>query len=119
MPEASVRVITTLQVVRVTNLDDDEPPVVIQSPALGVVRISQMGLQGPRGADGAGATVYEHQQDAESQQWIVNHNLGRKPAAVQVLSTGLVEVLADIVHISDNQLQVLFSSPYAGLVRVM
>lgn len=51
-------------------------------------------------------------------QWVVNHNLGRKPAAIAVLSPGGVEVDANIVHTSDNQFVVDLSPPMAGQVVV-
>lgn len=53
-----------------------------------------------------------------SGEWIVNHNLGAKPAAVTVLSSGGVEVEANIVHMSDNQFRVLLNPPMAGQVIV-
>lgn len=48
--------------------------------------------------------------------WTVNHNLGRKPN-VQVLSPGGVEVMADVVHINNNQAVVSFAAAYTGGVR--
>lgn len=55
-------------------------------------------------------------QSSASATWTVNHNLGVRPTAT-ILSPGGVEVEATVVHISVNQLQVLFASPQTGSVR--
>lgn len=54
----------------------------------------------------------------ESAQWVVNHNLGAIPSSVTVLSSGGVEVEANIVHISDNQFVVDLNPAMAGQVVV-
>jgi hypothetical protein len=61
---------------------------------------------------------YTHTQAAASDDWIVNHNLGFRPA-VSVLSAGGVEVEATIVHISVNQLRVQAASAFAGSARCL
>ena len=63
-------------------------------------------------------TSYTHNQASAADSWIVNHNLGRRPAAVSVLSPGGVEVDAGVTHVTDNQLTVEFASPQVGSVRV-
>ncbi len=55
---------------------------------------------------------------AASGQWVVNHNLGFRPAAVQLLTVGGVEFEASIVHTSANQFVVSVSPPIAGQVIV-
>lgn len=62
-------------------------------------------------------TEYEHTQSSPSASWTVNHNLGRRPASVAVLSVGGVEVNAAVTHISINQLIVEFAAPQVGSVR--
>lgn len=65
---------------------------------------------------GAGS-FYEHVQASPASQWTVNHLLGRRPAAVSVLTPGGVEVDAAVTHVSDNQLSVDFTLPQVGTVR--
>lgn len=72
---------------------------------------------GPRGPAASG-TRYIHEQSSAATTWIVNHNLGIRPAAVNVLTVGGIEMLADVIHTSDNQLQINFASPKAGRVVV-
>lgn len=50
--------------------------------------------------------------------WTVNHNLGYKPQ-VQVLSSGFAIVLAEVSHVNNNQLTVLFNSPFTGYVKII
>jgi hypothetical protein len=59
---------------------------------------------------------YVHTQTTAQTEWIVNHGLGYKPS-VTVYTIGGVEVEAEVVHISDYQLRVRFSSPQTGYVR--
>lgn len=63
-----------------------------------------------------GGTV-EHVQSGASAEWIFNHNLGGKPSGVAILNPGGAVVDAEVLHTSDNQLRVYFSSPQAGRVR--
>ncbi len=53
-----------------------------------------------------------------SEQWIVNHNLGARPASITLLTPGGVEFGANIVHTSDNQFVVDLSPQTAGQVIV-
>lgn len=45
--------------------------------------------------------------------WVINHNLGYRPH-VSVYSVGGVLMLVEVLHASDDQVQVLFDSPTAG-----
>ena len=60
--------------------------------------------------------LYTHQQASAASHWVVNHNLGYKPA-ITVVDTGDQEVEANIVHTSTNQAQIYFSTPLAGFAR--
>lgn len=51
-------------------------------------------------------------------QWTVNHNLGRQPASVAVLTTGGVEIESNVTHLNDNQLIVDLNPAVAGRVVV-
>lgn len=55
---------------------------------------------------------------ANAAQWIVNHNLGRRPASIALLTVGGVEIEANIVHTSENQFVVDLNPPIAGQVIV-
>jgi hypothetical protein len=75
-----------------------------------VVEVAQQGLPG------AGGSAFTHNQSTPSNEWVVNHNLGVKPVAA-VLDSGGNEVVAQILHMSDNQLRVYFATNQVGQVR--
>lgn len=84
-----------------------------------VVIVSRTGTRGAPGVDSGSAVLpFEHVQASASASWNVNHNLGRRPI-VSVYSIGGVEITADVVHISVNQLQVNFAAPFAGFARLI
>jgi hypothetical protein len=62
--------------------------------------------------------AYEHVQSTPSIVWTVNHNLGRSPGSVRVLSPGGVELFADVLETSLNQLTVSFVVALTGRVLV-
>lgn len=74
------------------------------------VRVLSAAQQGPAGA---GYVPYEHVQVSAAALWTVAHNLGHKPG-VTVLSVGGVEMLAEVVHLGSNSLQIVFDSAAAG-----
>lgn len=68
----------------------------------------------PNATGGAGGTdFFQHDQPSPAPVWTINHNLGRRPS-VTVRSVGGLKVEPDILHVSDNQVQILFSAPFAG-----
>ena len=76
-------------------------------------------LRGPQGIPGltgpAGAGVrYEHTQNVAQTIWVVNHNLGYRPNT-QVLSVGGAILIAENLHVSQNQVQIYFDVPTLGL----
>jgi hypothetical protein len=85
--------------------------VVLADSAMEVVEV---GIQGPPGRDGLGSS-YIHTQAAASATWTVNHNLGYRPSPA-VTNAGGVQVWAEVVHTSANQLLVYFDSPSTGQV---
>jgi len=68
---------------------------------------------GPSGPPGQG---FEHTQTTPASTWVVNHNLGLRPS-VSVRSSGGVELLAEVVHMSANQTEIRFVTPYTGTAR--
>lgn len=83
---------------------------VLQEPE--VTRLISVGVQGP---PGPGSARYEHVQSSPATQWTVNHNLGYKPS-IEVLSPGGMVVIADVVHMTDNQTLINFNAPQTGTV---
>lgn len=62
--------------------------------------------------------IYEHVQATPLSTWTVNHNLGRSPGSVRVLSAGGVELFCDVIETSPNQLTVSFVVAQTGRVLV-
>lgn len=96
----------------------------MRGPAGNLVALAESGnlsaivaVIGPVGPGGAGAP-FVHTQSAASAAWTVNHNRGWKPASVSVLTPGGVEMNADIIHVSNNQILVNFAQPQTGSVLV-
>jgi hypothetical protein len=58
---------------------------------------------------------YTHSQDAASDTWTVNHNLGKYPSVTVVDSANSV-VIGDIDYTSLNSLTVAFSAAFSGKV---
>ena len=92
------------------------PPVVAvvvnPPPVIDVVVTPGQGPAGPPGPAG-GAARYIHVQSSAATPWIVNHNLGVRPV-VDIVDAGGSQVLAEIIHISSNQVNVYFATPATG-----
>lgn len=84
----------------------------------GSVRIIEIARQGPPGGQGEPGVVEDFEQvfASPAMTWTVNHNLGRNPLVV-VLTTGNVEMDAQIAHTNNNQFVVHFAAPMSGRVR--
>lgn len=65
-----------------------------------------------------GNAAFVHTQSTPATTWVINHNLGYMPQ-VQVFNSGSVQIEANIVHNSTNQLTVQFSAPTAGFARMV
>jgi len=63
-----------------------------------------------------GGSAYEHSQTAPVSEWIINHNLGYRPA-IEILDAGGNEIDAQVLHISLNQARIYFTLPAAGSAR--
>jgi hypothetical protein len=72
------------------------------------------GPKGDKGDTGQAGTTHEHYQTTASSTWVVNHNLGFRPA-VTILSVGGTQMLAEVIHASLNQVLVYFDEPMTGL----
>lgn len=71
---------------------------------------------GPQGPAGAAANSFVFTQNTPSNLWVVNHNLGYFPT-VDVFSSGGLELLASVIHLSNNTTQIQFSIPISGTAR--
>lgn len=80
--------------------------------AVEVVEVIHPGPQGPAGVS------YTHQQLAATTTWIINHNLGYRPA-VELLDTGGQEIDGDIAHPSVNQTVITLNPATAGIARLI
>lgn len=85
-----------------------EPPSAITT----VLEIGQ-GPSGPPGPAGDGVLSHTHTQSPAAAEWIVNHNFGYRPT-VRALTVGGAEMLAEVLHISENQARLYFDTPVAG-----
>lgn len=56
---------------------------------------------------------YRHEQSVASEEWAVDHNLGKYPSITVIDSSGS-EVLGEVVHVSLNSLVVRFSASFSG-----
>lgn len=95
-------------------------PAAVEVPVPSTPAFVELVEQGPPGPPGAGgvATAFIHNQAGASDTWIINHNFGRRPV-VELYTVGGVSLEGTLVHISDNQVQVLFSSAIAGFATVI
>lgn len=94
----------------VTSITTPAPLNLIVQPASEIKAVLQVG-QGPAGASGAPIPPIQFLTPIAT--WVINHNLGRRPL-VGVFTVGGVEMMAEIIHVSLNQVQVFFDNPTAG-----
>lgn len=68
------------------------------------------------GGGGGGSATFTHSQSSASSTWTVSHNLGYRPD-VSITSLGGILVDAEVNHLSNNQLQIIFDIPFSGYAR--
>lgn len=68
------------------------------------------GIPGPAGS----SSSYTHNQNSASAVWTINHNLGISPRSVRLLTVGGVEMDAEVIETSLNQVVVYFNLAIAG-----
>jgi hypothetical protein len=95
-------------------VNQTDKTVVVRKPNKHIV--FSAGRQGPPGVDGASGSSFEHAQSVAASIWTVNHNLGFRPN-VSVKTLGGLEVDAEVLHVSVNQVQVIFDSPSTGIAN--
>lgn len=75
--------------------------------------IEVCGTPGPRGRDGASSSTFFHSQATAADIWTINHNLGRYVNTTPY-SVGGMEMLAEIIQASTNQVLIYFDAPQSG-----
>lgn len=103
-------VIENIQVVEVVASDPIAVPTVVGRD----IEVVEVARQGPPGLDGSGASV--EQSFTDESEVLVNHNLGHFPT-VSLMTLGGVEIEAEVVNNSINQLTVYFVVPMSGHIR--
>lgn len=66
-----------------------------------------------------GGTVvssYVHTQAVASATWVVNHNLGFRPS-VELTDTGGNEIVAEVLHVTNNQTNIYLTDAITGQAR--
>lgn len=89
-------------------------PTVATPPEL--VVLAGTGPQGPPGP--AGSAGFDFEQASAAASWTINHNLGYRPG-VELFTTGGMEMVAEVTHVSLNQVVVSFVTPTAGFARLV
>jgi hypothetical protein len=97
---------------------EDPKIVVVTEERTSVVETVSRGPQGPAGPEGSGRP-FEFIQNAPATDWIVLHNLGRRPVSVMVYDSADTILFAGITYDNDNQITVSFTAPISGRVEVL
>lgn len=71
------------------------------------------GPAGPTGATGDPAPTYVHSQGTPAAVWTVAHNQGRHPSVTVVDSAG-TEVLARVIYLDANTVEIHVNPPFGG-----
>lgn len=80
--------------------------------------VSGIAVEGPQGPPGTAGGGFVHTQATPATPWIVNHNLGYRPA-VEVYDSGGNEVIVEVAHISLNQYEVRPQPAMSGFTRAV
>lgn len=65
------------------------------------------------GVDSNGDKHFVFTQRVASDNWVIEHNLGKYPSVTVVDSADNV-VMGDVIYLSKNRLEVIFVSPFSG-----
>ena len=71
----------------------------------------------PEGVINRYSRYSRYDQTVAATTWTINHNAGRG-VNISVYSVGGLQVIAQVIHVSVNQAQVLFDSAYSGYAIV-
>ena len=85
----------------------------------GLRRIAHgIAIPGPQGPPGTAGGGFVYNQVAPALTWVVNHNLGYRPAG-EVYDSGGNEVVAEVQHMSLNQYEVRVNPAMSGFTRAV
>lgn len=84
----------------------------VEPSAAHVIEIKPVGMQGGQGPQGV-SQRFDHTQASPSSTWTINHNFGYQ-VSTTVFSVGGLEIEAEVLNVSLNQVQILFVTPTAG-----
>lgn len=56
---------------------------------------------------------YTHSQNASSNEWLIQHNLGKYPS-VTVVDSGENVVIGEVTYLDENNLKIEFQGPFVG-----
>jgi len=111
--------VTTLQIIEAAAtlqfVVGGEPTFEVSVALPPMLAFCDVGIQGPPGE----GMRHVHIQSAALTEWTVNHNFGRAPSSVRVLSPGGVEVDAAVLDLNLNQIAIAFAQPFAGRAIVI
>lgn len=68
---------------------------------------------GGGGGEGGNDSYYEHIQNTASDEWIINHNLNKKPSITTVDSADNV-VVGEETYIDENNVKITFKGKFKG-----
>jgi len=60
---------------------------------------------------------FTYTQASSTATWVVTHNLNKFPS-VETVDSNLEEIEGEVVHISNDQLEIRFNSPVSGFAYV-
>lgn len=94
------------------------PDVTIEVPPVIEATMKTVGLQGPPGADGVGASpAFTFTQAVAAMIWTIDHNLGYRPI-IAVTDDAGDEIEATVNHPTTARTTVVFSEAVSGIARL-
>ena len=112
-----IDVASSTQQISVKSPDLQEVIVEQQKVSVSVVLAGPQGPPGAPGAPGPSSVSMNFEQTSPSDEWIINHNFGFFPNVI-LFTVGGIEMLGQVVNITDNQVRVYFTSAVAGTARL-
>lgn len=89
--------------------------VVVVEPLIRIVKIP-MGPPGPKGDTGAAGITVEVVQSVPSTTWVVEHNMGKRPAGYTIYDSADTIYEAGAEYLDANTMRFTFSAAISGRV---
>lgn len=112
---------------QVVSVEDAGTTVQVEETVFSVVEVAQQGLPGapgpagpqglpgPPGPSGDAALYYTHTQGSPTTTWVINHNLGYRPAGILVEdSAGSENEPSDVEHVDTTTTILHFAYAFGG-----